>query len=76
MRKSGALVTHVVEVEVLPENKSLKQLEVAAAVLNALRGSAALGAVPISASPRIRSLLAQMETDIQIIRKTTVGSGR
>jgi hypothetical protein len=49
---------------------------VQAAILDALRQGQDLGQVPISAAPRIRQLLSQIETDIIIIRKTTVGNGR
>ena len=67
-------VTHVVSVQVIPENKSIKQLEVAAQIMQSLRAGPALGQVPISFSPRIRQLLSQMETDILIIRRTILGT--
>ena len=76
MKRSKSLETHVVQVEVIRENKALKQLELAAAILNALRESSSLGQVPISSAPRIRQFLAQIETDTVIIRKSTVGNGR
>jgi len=76
MKRSKSLETHVVQVEVIREKKALKQLELAAAILNALRESSSLGQVPISSAPRIRQFLAQIETDTVIIRKSTVGNGR
>ena len=75
MKRSKPQVTSV-EVQVIAPNKALKQLEIAAAILDALRQGQDLGQVPISAAPRIRQLLSQIETDITIIRKTTVGNGR
>jgi hypothetical protein len=65
-----------VEVQVLAPNKALKQLEISAAILDALRQGQDLGQVPISSAPRIRQLLSQIETDITIIRHSSVGFGK
>jgi hypothetical protein len=75
MKRSKPQVTSV-EVQVIAPNPALKQLEISAAILDALRQGQDLGQVPISSAPRIRQLLSQIETDITIIRKTTVGNGR
>lgn len=63
------------EVELLRPSRAIPLLEAAVELTEELRDRDAWSAVPLDALPRIRALVARIETNMLIVRKL-VGSGR
>ena len=68
-----AKITHIAESQLVRENTALRDLEKAAGIIENLRLSHTLEALPVSCVPRLRQLLSRIETGAVILRKTTIG---